>query len=287
MPWFYARTDEDSSVLNATLDDALDSLRFFAEASDRLEAVDLTIDINSDLGLLAGKFIREIRDDYGTSVALPVTLLSNDDDLPALQRNMLAPEKNAQLLQSNLPLLYQDLVDNASLIISLSTRPMFGESSTSIARKTNAKVLDTILSFRGNGCLNGFDSDATIIQSTHEYIEKACSNRKFPIAVVEAWNAELVESVFNEDSIFKSLQQLKAHNVATANDFILNPFLRLMSPLNISTNITYEKPYANFLSITGSAIKDIPRKLFMECFDSKYRMSGCAIYSPAKTSDDR
>ena len=278
--------NDDSSSLNSTVDDVLDNTRFFAEASDRLEAIDVMADIYDDLGMVLIRLIQEIRDDYGKSVALPLWLIDNYEKIEKPEGNLLAPEKHSCLVQSNLPLLYHGVVEHNDIIMTLSDRHCKQNNSSKLdSIQLYANLLNTMLGFRESS--GNDNSDSTSISSTQEFIDNTRSYRKFPLAVVEAWDSAISYSNMSEEFIVEQLAVLKGSSTGdvSCEGFMLNPFLTLMSAVKLPASCLYQRPYTNLLSVQGSEIDNIPRKLFLECLDSKYKVTGCVqLYSATNST---
>jgi hypothetical protein len=218
------KTTEESEEL------ALENIRYFAEASDRVDCIDVYADLHGDLGMINSNIVERLRDDYGTTVAIPIWLLDHHkiQSYP-INFKRLAPQKTLQLFHHATILNYASLLDYTNMIVPVQI-PM-EESVPSPAPSTNedahmfqyrlsgAIALETALSYRCNQVLSrssNFRDGNTInsnVQSTStkEWIHGTTAGNRLPICMMEAFLPAITHGYTDgsEEFMLKSLEVLK------------------------------------------------------------------------------
>ena len=257
--------DSTESVEETTLD----SLRYFAEASDRVDGIDVYADLYGDCGYFTSQLLEKIRDDFGKGVSLPVWLLDHQKIYDyGSQGYRLAPIKISQLFSSSLVLSYSGLLESADLIIPLQipNEPMITDLDDRLFhyRISGSVALETCLAFR-----RGFQSNAALLEgssssttlSTKEWMHSVTSGFRLPIASMEAFLPALTHDVdMQQNYIFDCLHALKATSTTTEvmesfqNSFQYNPFMKsfaLPSMKVIHDKLHYHRPHSNVISFRG------------------------------------
>lgn len=203
---------------------ALDNIRYFAEASDRVDSIDVYADIYGDLGTVNANIVERLRDDYGTNVSIPVWLLDHHRlNCYPINFRRLAPQKTLQLFHHSLILNYASLLDYSNIIIPLQI-PVH-ESVPSPApsvnidaqlfqyRLTGSIALETCLSYRCNSQQQNQvgSTVAHHVPTSKEWIHYTTSGRRLPICFMEGFLPAITHDYHqgNENYILNSLETLK------------------------------------------------------------------------------
>lgn len=177
-----------------------ESTRFFAEASDRVDCIDVYCDVSSRFNGIGTDVLADIRDCYGNKIAIPMCLLSDANT---------SEEVLGEALGSR---------DTANLIVPLQ----FGrcESGFDLTSLSVSATLHTAFSFRGD----------SPVGSSWKWINECTVNGSLPIAMMESFVPGLsIPSLSihsNPDSIRNYIRDSALHEKLGK----LNPFMKSLSP---------------------------------------------------------
>ncbi len=240
----------------------MDSLRYFAEASDRVNAIDVFSETYSDLSGSTISLLEAIRDDYGTTVAIPLYLFDHSSTVlhPLYPMNSsgsggiatakLAPNKVKKLSESNLALSLVTAVEFTSNItpIYLPTPPApAGAASTTGMdlldhpvfqyRLAGGIALETLLSYRRLSFQSATSSDNTgrggNAVTTKEYLFSATAGGHLPYLSFEGLLPGITHSQCSTADMLEALSPLRYGSVQTYKPksvFLVNPFMTTLSP---------------------------------------------------------
>jgi hypothetical protein len=270
----------------------LDSIRSLAEACDFTDSIDLFVSLlSADKVSHPQKLIELIRDDFGSSVAVPLFVMVSAGSAAenALSQSVFSEVARSAALQSILV----DCSESASLIAPIHVG---GVDST-------ADAIDTLLSFR---LAPPSSSPATGRQlSSRDWASACTGNGRFPVVFLEATcDAQSLSSAFD------SLQSL-SDRPAAPRSAARNPFLASFAPqvaavwsksraakvaygdesdvsdeesdveYNGEGQRAYEKPLSNVLAVRSEAVQwkgeDLATSLFLQCINSPYRLSSVSL----------
>lgn len=157
-------------------EDTLEGLRHFAEISDYIEAIDLYIDLESDLGIFCERLLDSIRSDYGRSVSLPLWMVeqSNPQNSHMFDSTLLAQEKAKTLTSLTNSLAIARFSEYTDLLIPLTPDSL-----------TVTDVLDDIQTPFGIATAYSFRTADPKI-STKEWIDSCSARKTFPICGFES-----------------------------------------------------------------------------------------------------
>lgn len=266
--WYYQRS-ANNGIRESTEDSeevASDAIRYFAEASDRVDAIDVFADIYGDLGYTTSRIVEQLRDDYSKSVSIPLWLLDHCHvyNYHVQQHHRLAPEKTSKLFDNSLALNYANLHESADLLIPI--RIPLEESIEDLDarffhyRLTGAVALEASLAFRhmhretdtNDTSSNKSENSMT----TKEWINLTSNGYRLPIVSMEAFIPALTHDVtMNQDYLFHSLNELKLHSQYHLHQFQYNPFMKSFAiPSLLNSNKKYDhytRPFTNSLAFRG------------------------------------
>lgn len=165
-------------------------MRYFAEASNRVVAINVFVDGDSSFGGLCSALLKEIRDDMGSHVQLPVWSASRGCCAPKASGSA---DLTSQLEELNAQLLYAAVIDQSNLFVPLSCNPVevweafigHGESGGLEEARVPTGFPHFAVAAAIESACSAFTS-ADRAMSVVEWCSAASGGGRWPVAMLEA-----------------------------------------------------------------------------------------------------
>jgi hypothetical protein len=251
-----------------------DSIRYFAEASDRVACFDMFSDLYGDFGFITQSTLEHIRDDYGNSVSIPLWLLDHSQQnwIKNDTGSILAPNQSQLLSQLSLPLSYTEFVEYANVIIPFRVpyqHHKYGKQSQlfnlqQYAAKS-ATILETAMSYRyidrgrvDDGSFQAQEDDLTGYQ-TASWIFQSTNQHTMPIVQCEYFMPDDISELSVSKPGFEDFMINELTNFATCkSNHSMNPYMKNCSPVldvSIAPMQKYSRPFSNTIVLRGAESK--------------------------------
>lgn len=255
---------------SADLEHLHDALHFFAEECDRLEAIDVLLDVVHVPAL--GEILDRLREDYGTAISLPVWVVLPDCEGPIRSYRALVEEHGLQVF-------YASDAELADLVVPLTvpstTRLEIASSSSRWSESKLALALHTAHSYR-----TAFESSESLV-STRDWMSSATSLGRLPVATFEAMIPGIESRPEGLDTwsfIEESLEALNTSSLTSPS--LLYSTHRARNPFMVPffshqrTGIGYVKPFANVVAFNGCELSAKEGKNDFLCSPSRAYVDG-------------
>ncbi len=226
-------------------ENTLEGLRHFAETCDYLEAIDMFVDLDSDLGFFCERLLEAIRSDYGRSISVPLWMVEQSDarstaanSTNILDPTLLAQEKAKTLISLTNPLAFARFTEYTDVLI-----PLTADCVTVTDVLADLQVpfgLATTFSFRSG----------TPGISTREWIDCCTGRRTFPVCGFESMCFPSMSKEGQSD--IESFFQNSGDGTSTRNRHCvpINPMMVRRSPI-LASSTTSNLAFTNFTIFRG------------------------------------
>lgn len=236
--WYYGGLS-DSELANME-EETLEGLRHFAEICDYVEAVDLFVDLDCDLGVFCERLLQSIRSDYGRSISIPLWMVEQPSrrNLHANNSSLLAQEKANTLTSLSNSLAVARFTEYTDMLIPLTPDEL-----------TVTDVLEDIQIPFGIATTYAFRTGDPMI-STREWIDGCTGGRLFPICGYESLCFPSTPENGQPDieSFFKT--QIDGKSVRDRHSIPINPMMHRRSPV-MPSSFRNNVVFTNFTAFRG------------------------------------
>lgn len=249
---------DDLLDVRRTAEASLDSLRFFAEASDSVSAVDVFADTATEFQPLFRNIVDSIRDDYGSLVAIPLWLFGPSSESEPAQR-----AQWGRALAS---------VDSHNIAI-----PM--EQVQSVDSIRNTLAMHYAMGYRHS---RWSEEQA---MSTHHWAWLCTSNGRLPVGSLEACIPSVTEPSLPYDANAQQLLCYMQQAFASPKPATMNPFAISLLPHKFD-----RPPSSIFSNLVVARGRDkclgAQQDLFRRCDSDSYSITSCVeLAGPIQVSE--
>mmetsp|Transcript_13296 Transcript_13296/g.18233 ORF Transcript_13296/g.18233 Transcript_13296/m.18233 type:complete len:448 (+) Transcript_13296:497-1840(+) len=300
-----------SDTNESDIESITESIRYFAEACNRVTSISVMSDMHGGFGGLCSSLLRDIRDDMGNHVMIPLwAMTENSSTTDSLDEDI---QLHAQLKNLNIPLCYSNMIEHCNLFIPVSScstaklvRDFGFTHSTSDPDQSNNS--HSALSYLAVATAVEAASSAYYMSNSVgvvEWCSSATSAGKWPVAMLESsfyrsndlnnshhspeFSRRILES-FNEYSCFESDEKREhfSNSSVSASNSVggsAKPFnLRNLNPFTTSFSSVINGSFAAKFDKNYVYGKPFVNMLNIRSDESNSDLSRCLFNKGAKSS---
>lgn len=279
-------------------EDISETIRFFAEECDRLSCINVLCDFQAGYTGLCCSVLQDIRQDFGSSIALPVWA-SIDDRTDKAQAHaymhMHMPTVTEGSLRNNLqtltlPMTYANITEYSSCVIPISIASASNATHAFISPSTvgnhlstyeSSAIIATAMETATSPWHLSCPLDSSNKMNPQDWLSSSTVRGRFPVCFWEARLPFPLRADQPYDTLWDTFKQYD-HGM---NTYTLNPFMSSLSPRRgfmsspsskrslARITARSKRAYCNNIFTRGDFQPDFRSNLFAQCFDSRYMVT--------------
>jgi len=234
------------------MEDAMESLRYFAEECDYLASINVFTDIDDGFGGLSCSLLEEIRNDFGKAVCVPVWGLSNHGSSSGQH-----PGMKEQLQQLGVPVLYSLYPEYASVFIPMCVPAVTTVSPfITVPTKTGAYVTSALCASVIETATSYVDFDG---RPSLRWTSAATAGGRFPVCLAECMLPCVHPLAMGYESLLENFPESRSltHREERGADSGCDRFSATLNPFSSSVSCAKSGRWAALRQRRGRAFSNV------------------------------
>jgi hypothetical protein len=282
---------------NKFIEEIIERVRFFAEECDYLASISIMTDVDDGFGGLTTSLVPSLREEFGSSVIIPIFGLSNGLSSKNPTDNLTRAEN---LRNIQLAIIYGSLFGHSDVFCPIAMestidRNVMKLSSTEAMIWSSSNIAAVMNVLRSPMAFSSSISSAQML-GHRQWLDDVTLRRQYPLLSIEALYPEAIDLSDTNLKLWPYLQEEKSlvsslslsdsaeHRMVSLSSKVMNPFLKSLSIFRRHLSRADDRaksvlvPYSqrapvNSVFVRGPCREDLSTRLFLKCLNTDYAVT--------------